>query len=465
LKLYLVNKGQEKQLEGLHSHLGRVIIQLAIKQAQLEKASVFFQEVCDSKVNDSWCNYLLGNVLAKQDKLEEARLYYEKALQVKPGFYQANLELGKLFVKQEQWEKAFDYHIKAIQIRPTFHEPHKYWLVCFKRFSETDNFDGLERQIKLYQENTEKIELSQLDLIDVYLNLAKASVRSGYLQKAIEYNQKATFLFTKNTQPEYVKQYWKHGKLQGPHFLVIGVMKCGTTALYNYIIQHPKIISSVLKEINTDGLAQKSQKFKINRDYYLSFFPPIPEDSDFITGEASPTYIHISNTPKLVLNHFPHAKILVIIRNPVKRLIYQYHFFVKKGKEMRSLEQILESEFEVLSKEKDFHKITDEYARTNRWFLAHGLYVYFLEKWMSIIPKEQFLIVKSEDLSKNPATVINQVFQFLDLPEYDSIQFPQKNKGTYSSKINEGLLSQLYDFYRPHNQRLEEFLGRKFNWD
>ncbi|MGB3404819.1 MAG: tetratricopeptide repeat protein [Microcoleaceae cyanobacterium] len=458
-------KSEEEQLEGLHSHLGRVIIQLAIKQAQLEQAEICFKKVYNRKNTYFWCNYLLGNTLAKQDKLEEAKFFYEKALQLKPDFYQANLELGKLFVKQEQWEKAFDHHIKAIQIRPKFHEAHKYWLVCFKKFSETDNIDRLEAQIKKYQKNTDKIQLSQLDLIDVYLNISKASVRSGHLQEAIEYNQKATYLLTKNTQPEYVQQYWKRGKLQGPNFLIIGVMKCGTTALYDYIIQHPKVISSVVKEINTDGLAQKSQKFKINRDYYLSFFPPIPENSDYITGEASPTYIHVSNTPKLVSNYFPHAKIMVILRNPVKRLISQYHFFVKKSKEMRSLEQILESEFKILSKEKDFHKITDEYARTNRWFLAHGLYVYFLEKWMSIIPKEQFLIVKSEDLSQSPATVMSQVFQFLDVPEYDSIQFPQKNKGTYSSKINPDLLARLQDFYRPHNQRLEEFLGRKFDWD
>jgi hypothetical protein len=98
-------------------------------------------------------------------------------------------------------------------------------------------------------------------------------------------------------------------------------------------------------------------------------------------------------------------------------------------------------------------------------FLITGLYVYFLEKWMSLFPKEQFLILRNEDLSQAPAAVMSQVFEFLGVPDCQHIEYPRKNTTTYPSQIDEILLTRLQEFYRPHNQKLEEFLGRKFNWD
>ncbi len=91
------------------------------------------------------------------------------------------------------------------------------------------------------------------------------------------------------------------------------------------------------------------------------------------------------------------------------------------------------------------------------------------------IPEDKFplgeaivqLSIRQSKLAEgeNPGGVMKQVFNFLDLPDYQDIQYSYKNKGSYSAKIDEDLLSRLYDFYRPHNQRLEDFIGRKFNWE
>lgn len=108
--------------------------------------------------------------------------------------------------------------------------------------------------------------------------------------------------------------------------------------------------------------------------------------------------------------------------------------------------------------------ITREIESTTR-YLGKGLYVYYLERWMKLFPKEQFLILRTEDLTENPAVVMKQVFEFLGVQDYQHIQFIPKNKGTYSDQIDKGLLSRLYDFYQPHNYRLEELLGRKFDWN
>jgi len=38
-----------------------------------------------------------------------------------------------------------------------------------------------------------------------------------------------------------------------PDFIIIGAGKCGTTSLYNFLIQHPNIYPSKIKEVNYFG--------------------------------------------------------------------------------------------------------------------------------------------------------------------------------------------------------------------
>ena len=58
---------------------------------------------------------------------------------------------------------------------------------------------------------------------------------------------------------------------------------------------------------------------------------------------------------------------------------------------------------------------------------------------------------------------MKQVFNFLGLPDYQIQNYPKLNAGSYTS-ISESLRQKLSDYFQPHNQRLEEYLGMKFNW-
>ncbi|MEH7322822.1 sulfotransferase domain-containing protein, partial [Cytobacillus firmus] len=68
-----------------------------------------------------------------------------------------------------------------------------------------------------------------------------------------------------------------------PHFLIIGAQKCGTTSLYNYLIQHPNIISAKHKEIHFFDY-----NYNKGSNWYINQFPLLPSNKDIITGEATP---------------------------------------------------------------------------------------------------------------------------------------------------------------------------------
>ena len=68
--------------------------------------------------------------------------------------------------------------------------------------------------------------------------------------------------------------------MRDPNFLIIGTMKGGTTALYDFICEHPNVLAAKQKEIHYYSL----YPYK-GRDWYLEHFPE--RDDGVVCGEAS----------------------------------------------------------------------------------------------------------------------------------------------------------------------------------
>jgi hypothetical protein len=97
-------------------------------------------------------------------------------------------------------------------------------------------------------------------------------------------------------------------------------------------------------------------------------------------------------------------------------------------------------------------------------YLARGVYVDQLKHWMTMFPKEQLLILRSEDLRVDPSGVLKQVLKFLDLPAWEPKVQNNYGQAEYP-KMDSGVRARLLEYFQPHNQRLYEFAGRNFGWD
>ncbi|WP_373527155.1 sulfotransferase domain-containing protein [Nostoc sp.] len=95
--------------------------------------------------------------------------------------------------------------------------------------------------------------------------------------------------------------------------------------------------------------------------------------------------------------------------------------------------------------------------------MARGIYVDQLKVWSSLFPKEQILIIKSEDIYTNPSPTFKRVLNFLDLPEWEPKNYKNFNAASYS-KIEHRTRKKLIDYFEPHNQRLYEYLDTNFGW-
>jgi len=245
-------------------------------------------------------------------------------------------------------------------------------------------------------------------------------------------------------------------------YILIGAQRCGTTSLYNNLILHPQIEPAAQKEVHFFDI-----NFQKGVDWYLEQFPSI-SDSDQkkerITGEASPYYIFHPLAPKRISDICPKVKLILILRNPVDRTYSHYQHEIRLGYESLTFEEALEAEPKKLKGQEDII-LNGGYSLAHQHFsyLARGIYVDQLKFWHKFFGKEQFLILKSEDFFSNHKKTLNKVFDFLEIPHFEIHEFkifqppkfPEMKGDTKKFLIN---------YFKPHNEKLYEYLGRDFEW-
>lgn len=463
----------QNKIDKICNTLGELILKLSVRQGEFRKAVTFFQDAINSYPYKIWSYYHLGDLLVKQNEIDEAIVCYKKVLEIRPKFSLGLLSLGMLLLKKGHRNKAFQCGLEILQYQGGFKNIRlNRNLVKLLSIRPSD-----EKSEVAFQKAVEKIEASDsspdLNLI-IYRNLGKILQDRKKHSEASKFYQKSLRLSLEKSKPEFVKNYWDYGKFREPNFSVIGFGKCGTTAFYDYLCQHPLVLPAVGKEpmyiyydiVQSKDFATKNWNLPCpERELYLAHFAPRTEDSEFITGEASTTNV-LTECGTIIASWFPQIKIIAIVREPVRRTISHYEQLLKVGGHKRTLEAVINSELEAFEAATDIAQLVAKRLRHGGWreHIAMSLYVYPLEKWMNLLPREQFLILTNEDLAQYPAETMKQAFDFLGLPECNSIEYNPRNVGSYP-KIDADLLSRLTNFFRPHNQRLENLLGRKLNWD
>jgi len=255
-----------------------------------------------------------------------------------------------------------------------------------------------------------------------------------------------------------------------PDFVIIGESKCGTTSLYNYMIQHPAIKPALTKEINFFNWSYDKPQNWYSAHFPTKFKKKLSKNiykKLFLTGESTPLYLFNSQVPRRMFETIPNVKIIVVLRNPVDRAYSHYHDLgVRLGKEKRTFDDAINSQLKILE-EKNY--VTTDYDGnfTDRLYqyVERGIYFDHLKIWMDVYPLKQFLILKTEELEMNPSEILNSVFKFLSLPNYDKINFERKYNVTRYKPMNEQLRKILKEFFKPHNEKLYKFLKRDFEWD
>ncbi|WP_036486222.1 sulfotransferase [Myxosarcina sp. GI1] len=201
-----------------------------------------------------------------------------------------------------------------------------------------------------------------------------------------------------------------------PNFLVIGAAKAGTTALHEYLQQHPQIYMTPTKETNffafegekidVRGPGDEALKnFSITElSKYQAEFAGVT--SELATGEACPSYLYFPQAAIRINNYIPDARLIAILRNPVERAYANFLHTVRDDREPhQNFALALEDE-------------PTRIANNWEWFWHYiqlGYYGAQLKRYYEIFAPSQIKVYLYEDLKENPVALFQNIFRFIEV--------------------------------------------------
>lgn len=409
----------------------------------------------------------------------------QKALAIFPNNANIYFRLGNLYTALKEFEKASDHYIEAIRLEPAPSQVYyrlKFSLQAASWFFGSSNPALLKRGEQVLRKAVqEKPEFHFAKVV-----LGELLAQQDKQEEAISCYTSASYQQTLASYPKLVSESWSNNCQRQPDFLVIGFNKCGTTSLYSYLAAHPRILPAVTKEIRYRTLSKEG-----HFDLYLAHFPCIT-DADYMTFEASPSSVRSPIFLRDISKRFPNVKLIVIVRDPTDRAISAFYHQQKplNHRSSRPLEaaikNILDSHhlfsnalshlekcltdppdagdfLEFYRHQFDQENLEEVEISALSSILA-SCYIYYFKSWLHHFKEEQILILKSEDLFRQPERIMKIVFDFLDLPIYSLSEYRNFNPNSYPP-ISDFCRHQLAEFFAPHNQQLESYLGMKFDWN
>jgi len=162
----------------------------------------------------------------------------------------------------------------------------------------------------------------------------------------------------------------------------------------------------------------------------------------------------------------PEARLIVLLRDPVRRAYSHYWHERDKGRETLGFEAAIDAEPARIDAD-DARLARGEIeisgAHQHFSYLARGRYAEQLERWLALFPREQLRVLRFEDLVRDPLGVLNDTLGFLGLPPAGSVRLEARNTRRYPP-MNEATASRLREYFAPHSARLEALVGRSMDW-
>jgi hypothetical protein len=186
-------------------------------------------------------------------------------------------------------------------------------------------------------------------------------------------------------------------------FLIGGVQKGGTTALHRYLGDLPGVQMAGVKETHffDDETVDWARP-----DYgaYHAVFPP-PDGRP--RGEATPIYTYWPNCFERIRRYNPAMKLVLLFRDPVERAWSQWRMEYARGWEREPFGWCIRGgRARVDSPEAPgFHRVFS--------YVERGFYGAQLERLFAIFPREQVLLLRSEDLDRDPEATLVNICRFI----------------------------------------------------
>merc|ERR1739838_11234 len=240
-------------------------------------------------------------------------------------------------------------------------------------------------------------------------------------------------------------------------FIIIGAMKCGTTAINNFLRFHPGAVPTGELYFFLKAYQQNKTQQELYEEY-LNLMPVYQKDR--IVYEKTPTYYRVPRVPERIRDMDPEMKIIMIVCDNSRRSLSLYFHLanmvnvVKNNVEKNQVKldecgQTFEEFDTVIAKAADdlfeeltllmkntgassftddafiedlFHRYVNrdepfklQARKFPKQILVDGLYAIYLKHWLTVFKRDKMLVIDGNDLYTSPAEIMLEVQKFVGL--------------------------------------------------
>jgi len=225
-----------------------------------------------------------------------------------------------------------------------------------------------------------------------------------------------------------------------PSLIVIGAMKCATTALHDYLDAHPDITMSRPKELNFfSGCSMRDLA------RYAAHF----DAGSKLRGESSPGYTSPSfpDVAARMASTVPDVRLVYVVRDPVERALSQYRHHRRDHTERRPLEEAV--------------------LDTNSQYISRSKYYERLQPFLHHFDPAQIHVVVQERLLADRRHEMTDVYRHVGAEEVEALQLPKApDRRSSGAAVPPAVRSALWGHVRPDVEQLRHFMqDRLLEWN
>lgn len=208
-----------------------------------------------------------------------------------------------------------------------------------------------------------------------------------------------------------------------PDFFIVGAPRCGTTAMYEYLRQHPQVFMPEHKEPMYFGSDLTQLHERLTDDDYLRLFAGSGQGQR--VGEASTWYLYSTTAAREIHDFSPNAQIIIMLRNPVD-VMYSLHreLVFYSGETILDFEEALAAEED----RKQGRRIGPSRRPEALYYRDTVRFADQVERYMAVFGRDRVKVILYDEFVADTATVYADLLRFLRVDDGFRPEFVRVNE-------------------------------------
>ena len=255
-----------------------------------------------------------------------------------------------------------------------------------------------------------------------------------------------------------------------PDLLIVGGQRCGTTSMYQALVQQPTVFRPVWRQ----GVHYFDVDYAHGLSWYRAHFPLRAQlrraerryGTRALAFESSPYYLFHPLAAARIAQDLPGVRLLVLVRDPVERAYSAHAHEYARGFETLDFTDALAAEAARLEGEDERLQSEPGYesaAHRHQAYRARGEYAAQLERVAGLVGRDRVKVVDSHRFFTDPEPVYSEVLDWLGVSSRAHVHFERHNARPRPD-LPAHLREELETHFEPHDRALEAWLGHRPSW-